>query len=283
MDARRPLHLPRLPRVRDPDRGRRGRARLGRGDRSRHPPRQGGAAALAQLLAADAGGAQARAREDPAQPDQGELAGDRAPAGLSRLRRREAVRRSGRGEVGAPLPRPLHPHRLQRQPVGDPAAAAEGPERARSLRPPARQPRPQGDDRDPRDVPAGRAVPDQSGRAARDRARHPPPRRAPPRPALRPPRRVRPLPLLPGLHPARALQHREPAQDPGDPAGGVRRRERRLHDPHLRVGAGPAALRRLHRARLGARLRRGGDRGAPRSSHARVDGRPPRRPRRPRR
>ena len=33
-------------------------------------------------------------------------------------------------------------------------------------------------------------------------------------------------------------------------------------DPHLRVGARPASFRRLHRARLGARLRRGGDRGA---------------------
>ena len=202
---------------------------------------------------------------------------------LSRLRRRQAVRRGGRGEVGAPLPRPLHPHRLQREPVGDPVAAAEGAERARALRPPARQPRPQGDDRDPRDVPAGRAVPDHRRRAARDRARHPPSRRAPPRPALRPPRRLRPLPLLSRLHPARAVQHREPAQDPGDPARGVRRRERRLHDAHLRVGAGPPALRRLHRARHGARLRRGGDRGAPRCGHPRVDGRSPRRARRPHR
>ena len=79
-------------------RGRRGRARLGRRDRPRHPPRHGRAAPLAQLLEADAGGAQARAREDPAQPDQGELAGDRPPAGLSRLRRREALRRVRRGD-----------------------------------------------------------------------------------------------------------------------------------------------------------------------------------------
>ena len=51
------------------------------------------AAPLAELLEADARGAQARAREEPAQPDQGELAVDRAPARVPRLHRREALRR----------------------------------------------------------------------------------------------------------------------------------------------------------------------------------------------
>ena len=81
----------------------------------------------------------------------------------------------------------------------------------RALGPAAREPRPQGAGRDPRDLPARRALPDLGGRALRDRARHPPPRRAAPRAALRPPRRVRPLPLLPRLPAARAVQHREPA------------------------------------------------------------------------
>ncbi len=60
-------------------------------------------------------------------------------------------------------------------------------------------------------------------------------------------------------------------------------RERRLHHPHHGVRARAAPLRRLHRAGVGARLRRGGDRGATRRRHARLDGRPPRRPRGPRR
>ena len=92
----------------------------------RHPPRTDERPHLAQLRQAAAGGAAARTREDAADPHQGELAVDRAPARLPRLRRREALRRRRRGRGGAPLPRPLHPHGLQREPVGDPAAAAEG-------------------------------------------------------------------------------------------------------------------------------------------------------------
>ena len=50
------------------------------GNGPRHPPRQGRAAALAQLLQADAGGARLARQKDAAEPDQGELAVDRAPA-----------------------------------------------------------------------------------------------------------------------------------------------------------------------------------------------------------
>ena len=160
-----------------------------------------------QLRAAAAGGAQARAREEPAQPDEGQLARDRAPARVPRLRRREALRRGGRGRRRAALPRPLHAHRLQREPLGDPGAATQGPARRRALGAAAREPRLQGTRRDHRDVPARRALPDVRGRAVRDRARHPPSRRAAAGAAVRPAGRLRPLRLVPRLPAARALQH----------------------------------------------------------------------------
>ena len=73
------------------------------------------------------------------------------------------------------------------------------------------------------------------------------------------PRRLRPVHLLPGL-PARAT-----ATPPASGCGcsdillrGVRRRQRRLHRPGHRVGAGPAALRRPRRpGHAAARRRRG--------------------------
>ena len=94
-----------------------------------------------ELLAAAAAGARLRAREGSADRHQGELALDRAPAGLPRLHRHQALRRPRRGLRRAPLPRPLHPHRVPRAPGRDPAAAAQGRERprARGLR--ARRPR----------------------------------------------------------------------------------------------------------------------------------------------
>ena len=150
--ARRPLHVPRLPRVRH---------RSPRTARTCSAPCPTPASASCarptsgrsrQLRAAAAGGAPARAREEPAQPDEGQLARDRAPARLPRLRRRQALRRGRRSGRRAALPRPLHAHRLQREPVGDPGAAAQGAARRRALGPAARQPRPQGAGRDPRDA-----------------------------------------------------------------------------------------------------------------------------------
>ena len=70
---------------------------------------------------------------------------------------------------------------------------------------------------------------------------------APPDPAVPAPRRLRPVHVLPGLPAARPLHDADAAADGGDPARGVRRRERRLHHPRLGVGAGPAALRRPRR------------------------------------
>jgi glutamate dehydrogenase len=50
-----------------------------------------------------------------ADPDEGELARDRAPAGLSRLCRRQAIQRRRRSDRRDALPRPLHVGRLSRQ------------------------------------------------------------------------------------------------------------------------------------------------------------------------
>ena len=98
---------------------------------------------------------------------------------------------AGRGRGRAPLPRPLHVDRLQRAAGRDPAPAPQGPQGARALGPPAGQPRRQGARRDPRDVPARRALPDLGRRPVRDRHGHPPPRRAAARAPLRPPGPVR--------------------------------------------------------------------------------------------
>ncbi len=101
----------------------------------------------------------------------------------------------------------------------------------------------QGPPRGPRDLPARRAVPGRPGGAPRQRHRGAAPAGAPQDQAVPAQGRVRPVHVMPGLHPARPLQHRGAAQDGVDPAGRLRGRERRLHDPRLRVRAGPAALR----------------------------------------
>ena len=120
--------------------------------------------------------------------------------------------RGRRGLVGAALPRPLHVDRLQREPVADPGAAQAGAADPRPQRLRARQPRLQGARRDPRDLPARRAVPDRRGRALRDGDGDPPPRRAAAGARLRPPGHVRPLRLRPRLPAARALQRPRPAR-----------------------------------------------------------------------
>ena len=140
------------------------------------------------------------------------------------------------------------------------------------------QPRPQGARRDPRDLPARRAVPDLGGRALRDRARHPPPGRAPARAAVRPPRRVRPLPLLPRLPAARAVRHREPA---ARSRTSCRRRSAARASTTRR-----ASPSRCSRASMWSSYTEQGampeydvarDRGPARRGDARVDRRPPRR------
>ncbi len=112
----------------------------------------------------------------------------------------------------------------------------------------AAQPLRQGPAADPGDLPARRALPDQD--------RRPLPRRRstccawPGRRqlrALRAPRRVRPVRLLPDLPAAGPVHHREPAADAGHPAARAQRHRRRLHHPGHRVDAGAGALHRPHR------------------------------------
>ena len=103
-----------------------------------------------ELRRAAAGGARLRARARPADRHQGERALDRAPPGLSRLRRRQALRRRGQRLRRASLPRPVHVDRLQRQPGRHSAAAAQDRQRRRARGRRARQPRRQGAAQHPR-------------------------------------------------------------------------------------------------------------------------------------
>ena len=112
--GRRPLHLPRLPRV--PARGERRRRRA-----ACAPSPAPASASCAPTRTCRASFGQAAAagqgqgpREDAAGAGQGQLARDRAPPGVPRLRRREDVRRGRRGRRRAPLPRPVLQRRLHR-------------------------------------------------------------------------------------------------------------------------------------------------------------------------
>ncbi len=218
--------------------------------------------------------ARARARAVPAEPHEGELARDRPPARLPRLRRRQALRPRRPGHGRAPLPRALHDDRLPREPARDPDPAPEVRRGARARRLPAGQPQREGADHDPRDPPARRAAADLVRRAVRRRDGDPAPRRAPARAPARAPRRVRAVPLVPRVRAARSLQHREPPADRADPHRGVRRHQQRLRHAHLGVDARAPALHDVHRAGPVSGLRRGRDRGADRRGHALVGRRP---------
>ena len=165
------------------ERGRRAHARLGPRHRPRHPaPGRGRepSRGFEQLPPA----VRARALEPvPAQPHQGQLALDGAPARrTSTTSASSASTTPGRGDRRAALPRPVHPHRLPREPARDPDAAPQGRRGARSG--PAFPPDSHDEKalrRDPRDLPARRAVPDLRRRAVPDRHGHPAPGRAPAR------------------------------------------------------------------------------------------------------
>ena len=265
MAGGRPLHVPRLPRVRARRGRRRGRAAPGRGLGARAPARRRAHAArrspscpprvraLArepQLLVLT----KANARSTVHRPsyldyvgvkrfdEDGEVVGERRFLGLYTTAAYRAA------------PRDIPVLRRKVAAVIERAAFPRG------------QPRREGADRDPRDLPARRAVPDRRGRAVRDRDGDPRPRRAPARAAVRAPRPLRALRLLPRLPPARPLQHAEPRAHPGDPARGVRGRERRLRAAAVRVGARAHPLHRPHRrpgelpAYDAARSRRGSSR-----------------------
>ena len=144
----------------------------------------------------------------------------------------------------AALPRPLHALRLPRRARRHPDPAPQARDRPRPRRLPARQPQREGADPDPRVATRATSFSRSGRRAVRDRDGDPAPRRAPAGAAVRAPRRLRALPFLPRLHPARPLQHREPAAHRAHPAGGLRRHEHRRHDARLGVGARAPALHR---------------------------------------
>ncbi len=265
---RRPLHLPRLPRVRAA-RGRLPRRR--RRYRSRHPagrpaPRDRREPPRQPLLRA---AARRRPGQGPRAPaagaDQGEQPGHRAPALLPRLRRRQEVRRERQRRRRAALPRPVLLRRLHRVRAPGAGRAAQGGGGAGARRVLAQQPRRPGPAADPGDVPARRDVPDLRRGAGADRhLRALPPGAAPPAP-LPAPGRVRPLLLGPRLPPPRPLHHRRPAADHRHPQGGARRHQRRLHGLEHRVHPVPPALRGPrpagHRAAAPVRRRQGARRG----------------------
>ena len=161
--GRRSLHLPRLPRVRPGGRaGRDGAARRAR-HRAGHPAARPGG--LERVRGAAARGAGPGPGPAAADPDQGELPLDRAPAELPRLRRGQAAGRAGEVVGRVPVPRPVHPRRLHREHHPDPGAAAQAHRRARGDRHRRRQPRRQGPGRVPGELPARGAVPDPGGRS----------------------------------------------------------------------------------------------------------------------
>ena len=239
MAGRRPLHVPRLPRVRASSTTTattylRGRAR----HRARHPARRPG------HVGRRSAGCRPRSRRRRASS---------TLLVLTKANSRSTVHRpayldyvgvktfddDGRGRRRAPLPRPVllappTPRRVLR----DPAAAREGQGGARARR--ASTPDSHAGKalhRHPRDLPARRAVPD-AGRRARRRS----PTRvlqragAPPAAAVRPPRHLRPLRLRAwSTCPATATTPRSASGSPRSCKDQLRRRVRRVHRPGQRV------------------------------------------------
>ncbi len=170
---------------------------------------------------------------------------------------RRALHRAPTGPHGAGVrrtqrvPRPLDLRGVQHRAARHPAAAPQGRCGARPLRASPRLALREGPRIDPRHVPARRAVPDQRGRAVRDRNGDPEPPRAQARAALRAQRRARTVLLLPRLRAPRSVHDRARPAHRGDPGRRARRHRSREHRACLRVGARPTA-----RDRDGARRRR---------------------------
>ncbi len=274
----RELHLPRLPRVRAHRRPGAGVAHRRHRQRAGHPalrPDPG----VAQLRAALAAGAREGARAAGPGAHEGELARDRAPQLLPRLRRRQGVRRRP-GGGRASFPRPVHLSGVHRERAAGADRRHHRRRRPGRGRPVAVEPLGQGPARDPGDLPARRAVPDRPLRGVPDGDGGAAPAGAATHPAVPAHRRLRPLRLGAGVPAARPLQHLGPAADAGDPVRGVRRRVGRLHHPRQRVGARPAALRAAAaEGRRHPRGRREGARGAAGGGHPHLGGGPRRRPR----
>ena len=214
----RALHVPRLPLSRS-RRGRRaGRAQDRPGIELGLPARKSQAGRRVELLGVAAGGSRVRAVPRPPDRHQGQRPLDGAPAGLSRLRRRQALRRRRQRVRRTPLSRAVHVDRVQREPGRHSAPAAQDGQRHRSRRRGARQPRGQGAAQHPRHVSARRALPDPRGRAPAHGNGHPPSRRTAALPAVRSARPVRAFSRVPHLLAARDLHDRAAREVAGDPA-----------------------------------------------------------------
>ena len=249
--GRRPLHVPRVPRVRPVHDGDGGDDTLkpvpGSGlgilrddPAAPVPPRPAASPACRPSCAAVA-------RDGTAHPDQGEHPGHRPPPDAARLRRRQALRRRRRVGRRAPVPRPLHLDDAQ-------GAHAEIPVLRRKVAAvleragfaPA-SPRRQGAGRGPRGATPPRAArghPDELFDTAmgildlqeRQRVRL----------FVRRDRFGR-FWSLPRLRAPRPLHTARPPADHRHPDGRLRRHRVRVLGPGGGVGAGPAALHRPHR------------------------------------
>ena len=198
----------------------------------------------------------ARAREaEPARADQGEPALDRAPSDVPRLRRRAPLRRERRGDRRTPLPRAVHVVGVQLEPDRRAAVAPQGRGSGRTGRVPPGQSRPEGPDRDPRDLSARRSLPDQRRVALRERDGDPAAAGTPARAHLPEPRAVRPLRVVHRVPPARSLHDTGAHADRRDPHRRVPGAEPRVERAPRRVGAGPAALRAARRSAPSAAFR----------------------------
>ena len=124
------LHLPRLPRVLPPPRGRPGR--LATGPRHRARPAALRPALCRQGTRAHAGCEPGRSRLHHPHHHQGQLARDGPPRRLPRLHLDQAVRRPRRVRGRAALPRPLRLGGLQRHDPRHPAARRARPGGARA-------------------------------------------------------------------------------------------------------------------------------------------------------
>ena len=125
-----------------------------------------------------------------------------------------------------------------------PLISREGDRRPQAQRVRPAQPRRQGADGHPRDLPARRAVPHADRRARADGRGRDGRRRAARGADADPPRHLRPLRLGDHLPAPRPLQHRRPRALPADPPGAAERRVERVHGPDQRVDDGARALRR---------------------------------------
>ena len=150
--CRRALHVPGLPLPRS-RRGRRpGRPQDRAGIEPRLPARESRAERCDELLGVAAGGPCVRTLPRPPDCHEGQRTLHRAPARLPRLRRHQALRRRGQRLRRAPLSRPVHVDRVQREPGRNSAAAAQDGQRDCPRRRRARQPRGQGAAQHPRNA-----------------------------------------------------------------------------------------------------------------------------------